>query len=243
MSRPDNAQDGPPSSDMCEARSESKGDTALVAVANIDGTQRVNGARRRHKLRWLAVPAIIALVGFSIVLAQGLTPAAIAPSPLIGKPAPEFVLPTINGDKTLSSARLAGAVVVVNFWASWCVPCRTEARNLEAFAERYVGSGVVLVGVLYGDTVSNAREFRDEFGLTYPLIDDPDGRTAIDFGVRGVPETFIIAPDGRVMARLIGAVGPTTLDEVLQRVLVGETFTSTNDDYRTGPVPATTDSP
>ena len=208
-----------------------------------DDTGTAWRTRRGRRLRWLALPATVAVVAFSIVLAQGLDRAQDAPSPLIGKPAPRFVLPTINGDKTLDSSRLAGAVIVVNFWASWCIPCRDEAANLESFAQRYESSGVVLVGVLYSDTLSNARGFRDEFGLTYPLVDDSDGRTSIAFGVRGVPETFVIAPDGRVMARLIGAVGPSTLDDMLQRVLGGETVTSKNDQYRSGPAPADATAP
>ncbi len=193
--------------------------------------------RRRRGLGWLAVPVAVAVVGFSSVLARGLNRAQVAPSPLIGRAMPAFVLPTIQGGTTLDSSRLAGAAIVVNFWASWCVPCREEAADLQRFAQQHGTDSVVLVGILYSDTLSNARSFRDEFGLTYPLVNDPDGRTAIDFGVRGVPETFIVAPDGRVMARLIGAVGPTTLDDVLRRVLNGETVTSKNGKYRSGPSP------
>ncbi len=199
--------------------------------------------RRRRGFRWLAIPVAIAVVGFSSVLARGLDRAQVAPSPLVGRAMPAFVLPTIQGGTTLDSSRLAGAVIVVNFWASWCVPCREEAADLQRFARQHATDGVVLVGILYSDTVSNARQFRDEFGLTYPLINDPDGRTAIDFGVRGVPETFLVAPDGRVMARLIGAVGQTTLDDVLQRVLNGETYTSKNGKYRSGPSPTDTTVP
>ena len=199
--------------------------------------------RRRRGLRWLAIPVAIGVVGFSSVLARGLNRAQVAPSPLIGRAMPAFVLPTIQGGTTLDSSRLAGAVIVINFWASWCVPCREEAADLQRFAQQHQADGVVLVGILYSDTVSNARQFRDEFALTYPLINDPGGRTAIDFGVRGVPETFVVAPDGRVMARLIGAVGPTTLDDVLQRVLNGETVTSKNGKYRSGPSPTDTTVP
>ncbi len=132
----------------------------------------------------------------------------VAPSPLIGRQAPSFDLGAIDGGSSVDSVGLAGQVIVVNFWASWCVPCREEASTLQRFAQRTAGTGVQLIGVLYSDTRSNALDFRDEFGLTYAPVDDPDGRTAIDFGVRGVPETFIIGPDGRVMARPIGAVGP-----------------------------------
>ena len=196
--------------------------------------------RRSGRSRWLAIPAVLALFALSIALAKNLKAPEVAPSPLIGKQAPSFDLSAIDGGSSVDSVGLAEQVIVVNFWASWCVPCREEASTLQRFAQRTAGTGVQLIGVLYSDTRSNALDFRDEFGLTYPLVDDPDGRTAIDFGVRGVPETFIIGPDGRVMARLIGAVGPTTLDDVIRQVLAGQTYTSKNDEYRTGPNPSAT---
>ncbi len=215
-------------------------DRSVVA----DHGEMVWQGRRRRGRRWLAVPAIVAVFGFSIVLAKGLHQPQFAPSALIGRSAPAFNLKSIDSGPAVDLARFDGQVVVVNFWASWCVPCREEASTLEQFARRNAGTGVQLIGLLYSDTPTNAREFRDEFGLTYPLVDDPNGSTAIDYGVRGVPETFVIGPDGRVMARLIGAVEPNTLDDVVQRVLAGQTFTSKNDHYRTGPNPsATTDSP
>lgn len=184
----------------------------------------------------MPVGAAVLLLSFS--LAKGLGQPQFAPSALLGKPVPAFVLQSIDNGAAVDSSRFRGRVVVVNFWASWCVPCREEAATLENFAVRNADAGVELIGVLYSDTRSNARDFRDEFRLTYPLVDDPAGSTAIDFGVRGVPETFVIGPDGRVMARLIGAVGPTTLDGVVQQVLAGETYTSKNTHYRTGPDPA-----
>ncbi|MBW3645638.1 MAG: TlpA family protein disulfide reductase, partial [Actinobacteria bacterium] len=79
------------------------------------------------------------------------------------------------------------------------------------------------------------RAFRDEFGLTFPQAMDPSGRAALDFGVFGIPETYVVDGRGVVMAKLIGAVGPTTLDQVVVQVLQGETFSSKNDQYRTGP--------
>lgn len=198
---------------------------------------------RRHRLRWLAVPAVVAVFGLSVALAKGLHQPQFAPSPLIGRATPAFTLQSLTNGPAVDSSRLGGQVVVVNFWASWCVPCRQEASTLERFARRNAGTGVELIGVLYSDTRANALDFRDEFGLTYPLVDDPDGATAIDFGVRGVPETFVIGSDGRIMARLIGAVGPTTLDDVVQRVLAGQTYTSKNDQYRTGPNPTASSGP
>lgn len=224
---------------------EARGATAGAASAPIEGALPTIGGvpylqRRvgRHALRWLAVPAAVAVFVLSVALAKGLHQPAFAESALIGKQVPSFTLQSIGGGRPVESANFRGQVVVVNFWASWCVPCREEAATLEQFAQRNVGASVVLIGVLYSDTRSNALDFRDEFGLTYPLVDDPSGTTAIDFGVRGVPETFVIGPDGRVMARLIGAVGPTTLDDVVKRVLTGQTFSSKNEHYRSGPNPS-----
>lgn len=155
-------------------------------------------------------------------------------SPLIGKPAPAFALPALDGGMVRSD-QFAGDVLVVNFWASWCVPCREEAPHLEAFSQRWSQRGVHVVGIVYNDTEGKARAFRDEFGLTYPQVMDPDGRAAIDFGVFGVPETFVIDGRGIVMAKLVGAVGPRTLDDVLARIEAGEEVTAENDRYRTQP--------
>ena len=210
-------------------------EAALPTAGGLPYLQRRGG---RHALRWLALPAAVAVFVLSVALAKGLHQPQFAASALIGKQAPSFTLQSLDGGPPVDAAGLRGQVVVVNFWASWCVPCREEAATLEQFAQRNVGASVQLIGVLYSDTRSNALDFRDEFGLTYPLVDDPSGTTAIDFGVRGVPETFVIGPDGRVMARLIGAVGPTTLDDVVKRVLTGQTFSSKNDHYRSGPNPS-----
>ncbi|MGH8984012.1 MAG: TlpA family protein disulfide reductase, partial [Acidimicrobiia bacterium] len=123
-----------------------------------------------------------------------------------------------------------------NFWASWCVPCRRENGALDAFYERWRDRGVEVVGILYADDTGSARAFRDELGGSWPLVNDPDGRVALDFGVAGVPETFVIDARGVVMAKLIGAVGPTTLDDVLAQITAGgPPVTAENDDYRQGP--------
>ena len=227
--------DGTVETGMTTPAATSAADPAGVDPSDGGADRPVWSLRRRRRMGWLAVPAGLAVLGLTVVLAKGLHRPTISPSPLVGKPVPAFVLGALDGGPSVDSTRFAEHVVVVNFWASWCVPCREEAATLQQFALRNAGTGVELIGVLYNDTRSNALDFRDEFGLTYPLVDDPDGRTAIDFGVLGVPETFIIGPDGRVMARLVGAVGPTTLDDVIQRVVVGQTYTSTNDRYRTGP--------
>lgn len=195
--------------------------------------------RGRHTIRFAAVGVFALSVFLSVALASGLDDEGrIAGSPLIGKAAPLFELPDIDGRASVVSYRMRGDVVVVNFWASWCVPCRREAPILEAFARRWDGGGVRVVGILYGDTLGAARSFRDEFDLTYPLVDDPDGATAVAYGITGVPETFVIDSGGVVVARIIGALGPTTLDNVLAEVQAGQTVEARNGDQQQ--VPAST---
>ena len=205
-------------------------DTA-VAVRSMPVTRR-----RRGWARWLlAALALVGIGGWALVAGSRLgEDPTVVRSPLIGKPAPAFALPSLDGG-LVRSDQLGGDVLVVNFWASWCVPCREEAPHLEAFSQRWSEQGVRVVGIVYNDTEGRARAFRDEFGLTYPQVMDPDGRAAIDFGVFGVPETFVIDARGVVMAKLVGAVGPRTLDDVLARIEGGEVVTAENDRYRTQP--------
>ena len=191
---------------------------------------------RRFRWRWVAVGVVVALVvGWAFVAGRSLgrDPRQVR-SALLGKPAPAFELPTLDGG-TVDSADWRGEVVVVNFWASWCVPCREEAPELEAFAQRWEDRGVRLVGIVYNDEESEAAAFRDRYRLTYPQALDPGGRAAIDFGVFGVPETYVIAGDGTVMAKLLGAVDAATLERVVASVNDGRTVAEQNDRYRTQP--------
>ena len=165
----------------------------------------------------VAVP-LVALLGF------GLTrdPRAI-PSPLPGRAAPDFALSVIRrGDlaevavadvgDTVRLARLRGQVVVLNFWASWCLACRAEHGVLSSVASTYVGRPVRFVGVLYQDAPEKGRVWIQEMGgQTYTAVNDPGSRTAIDYGLYGVPETFFIGPDGRVAYKHIGPVTDSVL--------------------------------
>ena len=192
--------------------------------------------RRRPKLRWLAAGLAMALVvGWALVAGQrfGRDPTLVR-SPLVGKPAPDFRLTSLSGAE-VTSADFAGRTYVVNFWASWCIPCAEEAPELQAFSERWSARGVGLVGIAYNDDRAKATAFRDKFALTYPQAMDPAGRAAIDFGVFGVPETYVVDRRGVVMAKLIGAVGPGTLDQVVTAVEEGRTVSTKNDRYRDRP--------
>lgn len=174
---------------------------------------------RRHRGRTIAI-VLAPVVLFALLLATGLgkDPRAL-PSELIGKTAPVFSLPRLDADGTIASEDLAGQVVVLNFWASWCVPCRDEHPALEAAWGRYRERGVVVLGVSFEDTPEGAMNFRDEMGGDWPLARDPGSKTAIAYGVFGVPETFVIAPDGTISAKTTGAVTYDWLTDEIERAL------------------------
>jgi cytochrome c biogenesis protein CcmG/thiol:disulfide interchange protein DsbE len=167
----------------------------------------------RRALRW-AIP--LAAVPVLALLAYGFrTDPRDIPSPLLGRPAAAFALTTFEG-KPITLESLRGRVVVVNFWASWCVPaCYDEAPSLERAWQAYRDRGVVLVGVNIQDKEEPARRFLTRFGHTFPNAPDPAGRVSVDYGVYGVPETFFIDRRGQVRFKQVGAV----TDEILRRHL------------------------
>jgi len=174
------------------------------------------------KRLFFVIPIVIFL-GLAVLLYVGLFqgPPQELPSPLIGKEAPSIALPALDEQNPgFSRAELAqGKPVIVNFFASWCVPCRLEHSTLMELAKR---EGVTLYGVdykeaLYGKTDRDARGFLDELGNPFSKINkDTEGRVAIDWGVTGVPETFVI--DGKGVIRVHYA-GPLTA-ETLQRLIL-----------------------
>ena len=145
------------------------------------------------------------------------------PSALIGKPVPQFTLPPLDGLKgadgtvteSFATADLAqGEPTIVNVFASWCVPCLEEHPMLMALAER---GGTRIFGINYKDDPASARRFLGRYGNPYTRVGvDASGRTAIDFGVYGVPETFVISPDGKIAFR---HVGPLTEEAITTRIL------------------------
>jgi cytochrome c biogenesis protein CcmG, thiol:disulfide interchange protein DsbE len=186
-------------------------------------------------VRWtaLAVAASAVVVGGVFGSRFGVDPTLVR-SPLIGKPAPVQRLPYLERPGALSLAELRGRVVVVNFWASWCVPCRKEHPDLLAAAAVYRGAGVRFVGVVYQDQPAAAKEFLDELGWGngYAYVTDPGSRAAIDFGVFGVPETFFVDRRGVVVAKVTGRSTFPLLADILDQILAGKTPQS----HKTGPV-------
>jgi cytochrome c biogenesis protein CcmG/thiol:disulfide interchange protein DsbE len=171
--------------------------------------------RRLILAAWLLV-GVVALVAL-LTVSVG-RPAGAVDTPIVGGPAPAIDLPTLDGGR-LSLADLRGSPVVLNFWASWCIPCREEAPLLTAAAADYRARGLRVVGVVYQDSAESARDFMGRYGQTYPGLLDPDGRTAIDYGVFGIPETFFIDASGIVRSRQVGAVTVDDLRERIQRIL------------------------
>lgn len=179
---------------------------------------------RRSLLLMLPVVvfAVLAAVMF-LRLRSGADPSAL-PSAMIGKPAPTFALPAVPGlakDGSpvpgLSSAELKGGITVLNVFASWCAPCQVEHPMLMRLARE---PGIRLVGIDYKEPDPSAgRKFLDRHGVPFAAVGaDAEGRAAIDFGVYGVPETFIIGPDGVIRDKIVGILTPENFASVLARI-------------------------
>lgn len=134
--------------------------------------------------------------------------------------APDFTLTLFEGGE-LTLSELQGQVVVVNFWASWCIPCRDEAPILERTWRRYRDQGVVFIGVAYLDAEKGSLAFLEEFDITYPNGPDLGTRIARNYRITGVPETFFIAKDGRVADLEIGPLTERRLVSAIETLLRG----------------------
>jgi cytochrome c biogenesis protein CcmG, thiol:disulfide interchange protein DsbE len=147
------------------------------------------------------VVALAAVAGLLGLLVWRLTHQSKPPK--IGGPAPGFSLKRVDAAGTLDLASLRGKPVVLNFWASWCGPCKGEAKMLEQAWQRYRSKGVVFVGVDYHDVTGDARRFLERHDITYPTVQDGSGMIADRYGVSAVPETYFIDRRGRLVGEHI----------------------------------------
>jgi cytochrome c biogenesis protein CcmG, thiol:disulfide interchange protein DsbE len=171
-------------------------------------------------MNWKVLGGGLLLVGALVaVLASGIGNDPRGESnALEGRMANDFTLKTLDGE-SISLAGLRGQPVVLNFWSTWCQPCKIEHPHLQQAAKVYSPRGVTFLGVLYNDEAARARPFLKRNGSVFPTLEDPIGRVAIDYGVAGVPETFVIAPDGRIALKLSGPVTYQTLAAILEPLL------------------------
>jgi cytochrome c biogenesis protein CcmG/thiol:disulfide interchange protein DsbE len=191
-----------------------------TAVADPLVASRTTGAGhlriRRHPARWIGVITglVVAIVIFALAVAPQSTYSEVN-SPLLGRQAPAITGTQITGGR-FDLAALRGHFVVVDYFASWCVPCRTEQSQLVTFAEQQQ-NGALLVGVIFEDTVAGARSLLGPWVGLYPVLVDPGGTIALDYGVFNPPSKYVIDPAGRVVAKIIGAVTATELDAIIAK--------------------------
>lgn len=179
-------------------------------------------APRRRRLWVLAVPLLLFLGLAALFFSQlmsGSDPSKL-PSALVGRAAPQVILPPLEGLLVdgqqvpgLDVAALKGKPALVNIWASWCAPCRQEHPLLMELAK---DPRITLVGLNYKDTPENARRFLGQYGLPYAAVGvDPRGRAAIDWGVYGVPETFVLDREGNIVHKFVGPLTPQAITGTL----------------------------
>jgi cytochrome c biogenesis protein CcmG/thiol:disulfide interchange protein DsbE len=179
------------------------------SIRNLDETTRKRNGGGIF-ITFSVVLALLALLGWGLLKSQK--------GPVADGPAPDFSLTGFDG-RAATLSNLRGQVVIVNFWASWCQPCREEAAYLEQTWRKYKDQGVVFIGVDYVDTEKAALAYIDEFDITY--INGPDLKTRISdaYNIQGVPETFFIAKNGDVRGMHIGPLYPPELDEKIEELL------------------------
>lgn len=168
----------------------------------------------RSTISVLAVLALVALLVFGL-LSKGSSGLA------VGEVAPASPLPRLDGSGNGSLADYRGRWVLVNFWASWCVPCREEAPALEEFQRRHGSARFTVLGIDSRDLSGDGRAFVRRFGLTYPQLRDGDGATAHDFGTTGVPENYLVDPQGKVRLLFRGPVSAAYLEDEVAPLLPG----------------------
>lgn len=189
----------------------------------------MNDAKQRSSSRifWAVVAGGIAVMVFGIIFAGRFnTDITLSPSPLQDQPAPDVAVRYLDSADEFRLSDFAGDIVVVNFWASWCLNCRVEHEALNSAAAGFADLGVTFVGIAYQDRESSSIEFLEELGRGDPYVYgiDEGSRVAVEFGILGLPETFFIDRDGVVLGKVSGPVSAELLSRTIEAIALGETI-------------------
>ncbi len=179
---------------------------------------RQSTKRRFAVARWSSLGVLVVVAVLVAVLATRPSAAEqVAPSPLLGKPAPALSGRTLSGGREVRLGSYRHRWVLVNFFASWCTVCQAETPQIERFYYSHPdGKRPMVIGVLYGDSVRDGILFDRNEGATWPAISDPGGTIASNWGVGILPRSYLIAPDGRVVAAILGGITASQLDRLLE---------------------------
>ena len=165
------------------------------------------------------IAGILISLALVVILYAGLgkDPQAIE-SPLVGRQAPDFALQAVGTHETIDLAQFRGKPTIVNFWATWCRPCYQEHPVLVSNAQLLQGQ-VQFLGVVFQDKEDKIQAFLNERGSAYPTLVDQEGKTAIAYGVGGVPETFFLNKDGKIVEKFVGPIDSDTLQQNVRKAM------------------------
>ena len=184
------------------------------------------GKAQKRRIALFVVASLLSVGLLALLGSQLLVPAQnqanAGSSPLIGHPAPDFTLlvlgPHAGSASTIRLASLKGKPILLNFWASWCVPCQQEAPLLQKTWQSVQRQGITFLGIDFQDARSDGLNFLHTYGITYPNVADDTGSTAINYGVTGVPETFFIDRHGVIISKVIGELTEQSMQTNLQLI-------------------------
>jgi cytochrome c biogenesis protein CcmG/thiol:disulfide interchange protein DsbE len=172
-------------------------------------------------MKWMVAAVVVGLLAALMVIyargvVSGKDPHEV-PFMLRGKPAPAFTLKRLDKEEIVSLAQYRGRPVVINFWATWCGPCKLEHPTLEWASQQY-GEKIQFLGVVFEDTLENARLYLASNSFSFPQLMDPHSRMSVDYGLAGVPETYFIDANGTIQDKYVGPLDRRTMTERLRRL-------------------------